>query len=689
MEYSLKVLNEINNLNSMTIKEVVNELNLLGFEVDQIFWEKAVDDNYLENVRLMIKIPANREDLFSERFFLKDMANIFGLKVYNPSKLYKQKYLSIFSRKNKSEDHLRMMNLPVDLKDILMFQIQIKDLNPSFSPFWIQTKLKNAGIKVTNSIEDVLLLINLEFGHKFEILDLEKNPNLSLIQNQEQKTDSSQTIFKPLVNIPYVGIENVLKYATRVENGKLDFPDSVIALYGLFYDIDINSHQLTPSREVSTSLRKSFYENYFDALKRILSIFVLGYSAKIIPISYLKCDKKIIPEDNLIEVKIKNIKNFLNIDPSQLDLNVFERASIHLIGQTQTSLFFKISHNRRDLKREIDLIEEYGRFFGYENFTELYPIPVSKSNLKKKKMIPFLKNFMSNSGYSEVVAKSAYGWDTIKDSSVIIQNPVSEDFYVLQNELISNLVVQFETAYKLTGKILNLYEIGRVFNKFQEVVNETDKLAGIFQLKLNILHDQNELEWLEAKGYLENILNLFNYPKKDIIFENWQNRVYPTYFKDFHKKRSCEIKVNSRVIGIFGQLDPKKEKIIGTKNSTYLFECDLSYFETWQIETQVKPYKEYSKYPLIIKDFSMFITKEVCFWALKQDLKKTSELVKEIEIFDIYRTDFDDPKKQNSIAIGMRIEFQSMTKSLLNQEIEKEVKKIEEVLISKYDVTFK
>lgn len=42
----------------------------------------------------------------------------------------------------------------------------------------------------------------------------------------------------------------------------------------------------------------------------------------------------------------------------------------------------------------------------------------------------------------------------------------------------------------------------------------------------------------------------------------------------------------------------------------------------------------------------MFITKEVCFWALKQDLKKTSELVKEIEIFDIYRTDFDDPKKK-------------------------------------------
>lgn len=149
---------------------------------------------------------------------------------------------------------------------------------------------------------------------------------------------------------------------------------------------------------------------------------------------------------------------------------------------------------------------------------------------------------MSNYGYSEVVAKSAYGWDTIKDSSVLIRNPVSEDFYVLQNELISNLVVQFETAYKLTGKILNLYEIGRVFNKFQEVVNETDKLAGIFQLKLNLLHDQNELEWLEAKGYLENILNLFNYPKKDIIFENWQNKVYPTYFKDFHKNVLVKLK---------------------------------------------------------------------------------------------------------------------------------------------------
>jgi len=102
MEYSLKVLNEINKLNSMTIKEVVNELNLLGFEVDHIFWEKEVNNIHIENVRLMIKIPANREDLFSEKFFLKDMANIFEFKVYTPSKLYKQKYSSIFLRQNKS-----------------------------------------------------------------------------------------------------------------------------------------------------------------------------------------------------------------------------------------------------------------------------------------------------------------------------------------------------------------------------------------------------------------------------------------------------------------------------------------------------------------------------------------------------------------------------------------------------------
>jgi len=70
-------------------------------------------------------------------------------------------------------------------------------------------------------------------------------------------------------------------------------------------------------------------------------------------------------------------------------------------------------------------------------------------------------------------------------------------------------------------------------------------------------------------------------------------------------------------------------------------------------------------------------------------VKRISILVKEIEIFDLYTAYFEDHKQQNSITIGMRIEFQSMTKSLLNQEIEKEVKKIEEVLVSKYNVTFK
>lgn len=689
MEYSLKVLNETNNLNSMTIQGVVNELNLLGFEVDQIFWEKGIEDNNTQNVRLMIKIPANREDLFSENFFLKDMANIFGLKVYNASKLYKQKYFPIFSRKNKLENNFRMKNLPVDLKDILMFQIQVKNVDTSFSPFWIQTKLKNAGIKVTNSVEDLLLLINLEFGHKFQMLNLEHNQNSDFIQNKEEKIDYSQSMSKQLVHIPYVGIENVLEYGTSLEKKKLNFTKNSLALYGIFYDIDINTHQLIPSREVSISLRKSFYENYFRAIKRILTLLVLAYKSEIIPLSYLKCDKKIITDDKVIEVQIKNIKNMLNINHKDLDLNVFKRASINLICKNQTSLFFKINNNRRDLKREIDLIEEYGRFFGYENFSEIYPIVSSKYTLKKMKTIPFLKNFMSNSGYSEVVSKSAYGLDKKFDSSVSIRNPISEDFYILQSELISNLVVQFETAYKLTGKILNLYEIGRVFNKSKQGINEVEKVAGIFQLNSNVLSHQDELQWLEAKGYLENILNLFNYPQKDIIFENWHDKVYQEYFKDFHKNRSCEINVNNRIIGIFGQLDPKKEKEMGTKKSTYLFECDLSYFESWQIKTQVKPYKEYSKYPLIIKDLSMFISKGIPFSNLKQEVKTISELVKDIEIFDIYQADFNDYKNHNFIAIGMRIQFQSMIKSLVNQEIEKEVKKIEEALIARYNVTFK
>ena len=66
MQYSLQQLNKIANLKELKINDVIDKLNLIGLEVDEIFNEKLENNKYVDNTRLLIAIPSNREDLLNE-----------------------------------------------------------------------------------------------------------------------------------------------------------------------------------------------------------------------------------------------------------------------------------------------------------------------------------------------------------------------------------------------------------------------------------------------------------------------------------------------------------------------------------------------------------------------------------------------------------------------------------------------
>ena len=74
MQYSLKLLNKNSKLKNITLTSLVDALNLIGFEVDEVRIEKLKTNTFLEDINLLIKIPANREDLLSENFLISELA---------------------------------------------------------------------------------------------------------------------------------------------------------------------------------------------------------------------------------------------------------------------------------------------------------------------------------------------------------------------------------------------------------------------------------------------------------------------------------------------------------------------------------------------------------------------------------------------------------------------------------------
>jgi phenylalanyl-tRNA synthetase beta chain len=121
------------------------------------------------------------------------------------------------------------------------------------------------------------------------------------------------------------------------------------------------------------------------------------------------------------------------------------------------------------------------------------------------------------------------------------------------------------------------------------------------------------------------------------------------------------------------------------KTSIYIFELNLKEFGDWRKTSSISIYKEYSKYPSIIKDISFIIDKNVNFENVKDIVQKSCENLKNIYFFDIYF----DPLNFQQINIGIRLEFQSLLETLTNEQIENEIQKVKEILIKDFKITFK
>ena len=83
MEYSLYYLNKHANLKNLKVNEIIDKLNLIGFEVDDIFEEQVITNHLLNDTRLLIEIPSNRQDLLNEKLFLQELSTIFSLETYD------------------------------------------------------------------------------------------------------------------------------------------------------------------------------------------------------------------------------------------------------------------------------------------------------------------------------------------------------------------------------------------------------------------------------------------------------------------------------------------------------------------------------------------------------------------------------------------------------------------------------
>ena len=193
----------------------------------------------------------------------------------------------------------------------------------------------------------------------------------------------------------------------------------------------------------------------------------------------------------------------------------------------------------RDLEREIDLIEEVARLYGYDRFANTLPSQTSRGYLSAGAALSRrLRAAFRGAGLTEVIHYSLTSPES--DKQVVIANPLFTEYSALRIDLLAGLIDAFELNINQGNGPLNAFEIGTVFNKpdFNKLEDspegdpiESIKVSGIVggdarSGRWVTSNQEMPMSWYEAKGVLECVFDNLGL-SVDYRAESSDDRLHP------------------------------------------------------------------------------------------------------------------------------------------------------------------
>ena len=310
---------------------------------------------------------------------------------------------------------------------------------------------------------------------------------------------------------------------------------------------------------------------------------------------------------------------------------------------------------RRDLEREIDLIEEVARVHGYDKIPEDVNVPMAASHKPDAdRVLAKVRGVLTAGGFDEALTASVVSerWDGAfspwTDQPPLVTNsPMLENADRLRRSLVPSLLDVRRTNESLSNSVIELFEIARVYLPTTgELPHEQPTLAAV-----------SGRGFLGVKGMVEAILETLHI-------------TLPLELADFSHEllragQASELKLGGQRLGFLGDVSPAGQKSFGLRGAATILEIDLSLLAAKA--ALVPKYAEQSLYPTISRDINL-IVEESIRWA---DLAATARGaagpdLERLDYLDTYR----DPQKDgpNKKRLLFSLTFRAKDRTLTGEE---------------------
>mgnify|MGYP006082958901 FL=1 len=632
-----------------------------GTPISEVF--NVENDNILE-----IGLTPNRSDAMSHYGVARDLKAYYDLnsqtsKITLPS-------INDFESVKIDED------FEVSVKDIdkcpFYSGLIIKNIKVGPSSKELQNKLKSIGLKPINNIVDITNFVMHEIGQPLHAFDLDKIKNITV------KSVKSNTKFKTLD-------DNIINLDS--DDLMICSDNNPLCLAGIYggYDSGVSNSTTNLFLESaifdSVTIRKSSkrHQLFTDASYRYERgvdpekvLYALKRASILIKEANQEANiSEILIEDNL-KVDIKDIylryDRIASIAGQKIDketiTQILSSLDFEIKGHSEDGLNIIAPNYRHDVYREIDVIEEILRVYGFNNINVESKISMSipeigKNNINKTESL--ISNNLVGIGFNEIINNSICSPgvnEKFSNQAVNLLNPQGTELSNLRSSLIPNALETVKHNINRQNRNLKIFEIGNTYSINDNNYIENKRLNVTVTGKIfdeNWISEFSKSNFYYLKGVAENLLNNLNV----------SNIRYEVNNDELFEYKLC-IHNNKKNIGFIGELNSTYTKEFSIDDKIHLLNLDL---DNIKLKSANVKYQELSRFPSSRRDLSMILDDNINFEAIKNlAFNVENKILKDVNLFDEYKgKNIEDNKKSLAVSFTFNDSKKTLTDKLIDK----------------------
>lgn len=621
----------------------------------------------LDNEVIELEITPNRPDCLSIIGMAREAGAALNINIEEPK-------ININNGADTIEDYMNSIEVESSMCKRYYGRV-VKDVRIKESPLWMQIRLMEAGVRPINNIVDITNFVMLEYGQPLHAFDLDKidegkivvrqaktNETFTTLDNIERKLDNEDLVITDGKNpIAIAGVMGGID-SEVTENTK-----TILIEGANFHEGSIRktSKKLGLRTEASNRFEKGIDPNLCKiAVDRVCQLIEELQVGTIVNNNIDVYEN--VRKETTINLRPERANMLLGIDIDTCDmLDYLNRLGLKSTFDGQEIKTICPTY-RLDLEREVDLIEEIGRLYGFHNI-ESKPLigvltrgerPYENIIIDKSNFVLMALGFNEVMTYSFISPKSYDKINTSEDSPlrnyIKLLNPLGEDYSIMRTTLIPEMLDLMSRNYNRGIKSSFVYEIGSVFIPKELPIVELPEEKKVLSIGF-----YGEEDFYFLKETIEKLLNKLGI--KNIEYTRETNN--PT----FHPGRTAKIFVEDVELGFFGEVHVDVLENYEINDRIYLGHLNFDLIvELANLDIKYKPLP---KYPSMTRDIALVVKEDIMVGQIENIILKHGEdLIEKIELFDIY-TGGQIPEGMKSVAYS--ITYRSYERTLRENQINK------------------